>query len=366
MNKLFDIYLKIFLLGTLVFFVPNQFQYIPQEKFFQMGAIGLFGLSFIVPARRMINNLYLGVLFTYVILNTLIVHYVDFSIGKMFNIFLGVVVIKTLAERVDLNFKKIGEFFAVFCILNILQLSLQVMNVDPIFSMVNGSVREIDHTGLLSSRVVLASVGALMLPFMYAASPLYFLAVVPLLWFGKSSVCVLASALAIIFLVAKGDKKKLMIYGGSFLALASAYIIFIDIPGGGVGMVKRFPVWGKSVEVLRSTPWFGAGLGSWLRTGFTTVQNNGVQETWTWAHNDFLQWMFETGIAGIILLWVWLRDMFRNCRDAICLSALSILCMITFFHFPFHIARLAGLGCFIIACVEAKRSELCLKEVGEC
>ena len=357
LDKIFNIYLRIFLLGTLIFYVPNELAYAPQEKFFQLGAMGFFGLSLIVPSRRSINNQYLGILFLYAMLNTLILHYVDFSLGKMFNCFLGVVVIKTIAERVDLNFKKIGEFFTVICILNIIQLSLQVLNIDPIFTMINGSVKQIDHTGLLSSRFILASVGALMLPFMYSASPIYLLAVVPLLWFGKSSICVLASALAIIFLISKGDKRKMFMFGWAFIAIASAYIFLVDVPGGGIGMVKRFPVWGKGVEILRAHPWFGVGLGSWLRTGFVTIQQNGEPEQWTWAHNDFLQWMFESGIAGLVILWIWLKDMFKSCKDGVCICALSILSVIAFFHFPFHIARLAGLGCFIIACVEARRSE---------
>jgi O-antigen ligase len=119
----------------------------------------------------------------------------------------------------------------------------------------------------------------------------------------------------------------------------------------------RFPVWGAGISYLKGQPWFGLGLGSWLRTAFVTVGANGAQEQWTWAHNDFLQWGYEVGIAGVIMLWLWIKNLFVNQRNRLLIGAFSTLCIIAFFHFPFHIARLAGLGCFIIACLEAQRSE---------
>ena len=356
-QKLFDIYLRIFLLGTMVFYVPGALAYVPQEKFFQFGAMGFLGISLIVPARRIISNAFLGVLFLYILGITLLSHFTVHSIGKLENIMFGVIVIKTIAERVNLDFKKIGNFFLVFMILNILMLSLQVLNIDPIFTNVFlKNMTEVDQTGFLSARFALASVGALMLPFAYAASPLSLLAVVPLLWFGKSSSCILASALAVIILISKGNRKKMAILGTILGITVAGYAILVDSRVG-TAFGTRFPVWLAGISGLKLHPWVGMGLGEWLRTNFVTQGANGVYEQWTWAHNDFLQLTFEVGVAGLVILWIWLKDLIVKCKDKIAIASFVTLFIIAFFHFPFHIARLAGLGCFIIATLEARRAE---------
>jgi O-antigen ligase len=354
LDKLFDSYLKVFLIGTMVFFVPNQLAYLPQEQFFQYGAVGFLFLSFIVPAKRQMNNWYIGIVLLYMGLNALVIHPGGNAQHILMNSVFGSIVIKTVSERADLTFKSIGKLFTVFCILNIFQLTLQVMNIDPIFSMVNPQNQTvIDQTGFLNARFALASVAVLMLPFMYAASPKYILAALPLLWFGKSSVCLGAAALVLLYLLWMNHRKLFWTVGLPALIGASVYVFAYDLPTG--QFEKRLPVWWKGIEVFKTTPWFGVGLGSWAKLGFTTIQGNGQPETWVQAHNDVLQFMFEAGIAGLIGVWVWARDLFRSVKNPVSVSAFIALILVSFFHFPFHIARLAGIGCFIIAVMEASR-----------
>ena len=356
LNKLFDAYLKVFLLGTMVFYVPGEFAYIPQEVFFQYGAIGFLFMSFFVPARRKIYNWRLGLLLFYVLLSVLAIHNTAAAKYSLMNVLLGSIIIKTVAERVDLDFSGLGKFFTAFCILNIMQLSLQVMNIDPIYTMVNlQNQTVIDHTGFLNSRFALASVAVLMLPFMYAASPVYIIAALPLLWFGKSSICIGAAALAILYLLWKEHRRAFWLLISAILIPAAVYIFFYDMPNG--QFLKRFPVWLKGVEVLKLQPWFGTGLGNWATVGFVTVQENGQPETWVQAHNDILQWTFELGIGGMVLLWIWMRNLLESVRRHVPLIACLSLILVSFLHFPFHIARLAGIGCFVLAVMEAARAD---------
>jgi len=136
MRKVFDWYLKFFLLGCMVFFVPGKQFYGAQECFFQYGTMGMLGLCYFVPRKRQILNPYLGAILLYALVNTVIFHFGDLNRMILLNIFLGFVLIKELAERIDLDFKAIGEFMALFCAFNVLWMILQIYDIDPVFSSV--------------------------------------------------------------------------------------------------------------------------------------------------------------------------------------------------------------------------------------
>jgi len=100
--------LTFFLITSAFFFLPNADPYSTQEMFIQYSAIAALGLSFIIEPVRKISNLWFGILFLYAFANTIIGSFNPTSRMALINVFLGVYLIKFLAERIDFNFRKIG------------------------------------------------------------------------------------------------------------------------------------------------------------------------------------------------------------------------------------------------------------------
>ena len=128
---------------------------------------------------------------------------------------------------------------------------------------------------------------------------------------------------------------------------------------GSEGLMKRLNVWGAGVSVLRGKPWFGFGLGNWQSIQFVGIQQNGQPEVWTWAHNEFFQYIFEQGLVGAVLLYAYLKSIIKdfqfNKNSVVVYSSLISLFTISFWHFPFHLGRLAGISLLILAYAEVYR-----------
>lgn len=358
----FDTYLKFFLIGCTTFYIPGLHFYAPQEMFFQYGVMGFLAVCLFVPRTRPFTNFYLALILAYVILNTVLFHFTPNSRLKLLNFFLGVALIKELAERVDLDFKAIGNLLALFCALNVIWLALQIHNIDPIFkSSMPQNMPEPDQVGFMGLKANLGCLAAMAFPFIFAANPFNAIICIPLLWFGKSSTAVVALIASLLFLLWHKNKK---IFWAVFIAAVAAgvfYILKIDMPSG--QFPKRFNIWFAGINYIAgSKPWFGMGLGSWAVTGFTTLQENGQPQTWTWAHNEFIQWIFEAGIIGLVLLYCYFKNIWSRIdltfhRHRMAISILIPLVVVSLFHFPFHLGRFAGLACYMLACVEALLQE---------
>ena len=360
-EKAFNIFLKIFLIGSMVFFVPNQQAYIPQELFISFSAMIFLAFSFFVRPRREISNFSAGLLLMYLIAVTLFISLTNEGKSSLLNAFFGFVIFKVVAERVDVqDVVKFGRLFMLFCVANIVLLSLQVLNRDPIFSSMNPqNMPEIDKVGFMGVRFALGCIGALMTPFIYAVSPIWCIAVVPLLIFGKSSTAIAAAVISFMFLLWFDHRRAFWI----LLALMVPCVIAYPFMCGHLTMSsRRFGVWLAGISLTRIKPWFGQGLGAWNLMNFTTIQANGEPQKWIWAHNEFVQLLFEAGIAGLICLYAFLKRAFSRLSlyfesNRIAFAALISLLIVSFFHFPFHIGRLAGMGLFILSFVEATNGE---------
>jgi O-antigen ligase len=132
------------------------------------------------------------------------------------------------------------------------------------------------------------------------------------------------------------------------------------MPGGQFG--ERFKVWFLAFSTtLKQSPFFGLGIGSWALAGVRTAQSSVPEPLgWIWVHNEYLQAFFEMGAFGIIILFHFIRDRFREARkcfysyeyQAIFCGFLGVL-LVSILHFPFHIARLAIPALFIMAICQA-------------
>ena len=355
---IFDIALKLFLIGSMIFFIPNQQFYVPQMLFIQYSAILFFALSLFIPKKREISNKTIAFVLIYAVFHTILYSFTPESKMTMINLFFGMVILKTVGERVDLEPRKLGNFFLWFVFANIVWLILQTLDIDPIFTMIHQENQmKIDHTGLLGSRFALGCIGALMLPFIYSVNPWMCVAVVPLLIEGKSSTAILGAVSAFMFLTYFKNKKMFWILL-SVLSIGAVAFMFRD---GSEGMMKRLNVWSAGIQVLRGKPWFGFGLGNWEAIHFTGIQKNGQPEVWSWAHNEFFQYTFEQGLVGAVLLYAYIKSIFKgflfNRNSTVVYASLISLFTISFWHFPFHLGRLAGISLLILAYAEVYRSK---------
>lgn len=86
--------------------------------------------------------------------------------------------------------------------------------------------------------------------------------------------------------------------------------------GADASLFTRLDAWGKTLRIFLDHPWAGSGLGS-FRWVFTSVQREGEWMVWGEAHNDFLQFLAETGLVGGVLLawaaWKYSRSVLVPC-----------------------------------------------------
>jgi O-antigen ligase len=77
----------------------------------------------------------------------------------------------------------------------------------------------------------------------------------------------------------------------------------------------RFAAWKDTFTLIRQTPVVGSGLDTFA-TRFPAVRSFATDLVWTHAHNDFLQFLAETGlIGGVLALWMFgagTRETMRN------------------------------------------------------
>jgi len=103
----------------------------------------------------------------------------------------------------------------------------------------------------------------------------------------------------------------------------------------------RFEVWKKSIEIYKTRPITGQGLGAYRVMFWKLAPEFRSDGHWAQAHNTYIQTLFESGIIGLGLLLSILFIAFRRFienRKVIPATSLLITSMIMFWGFPFHTA----------------------------
>ncbi len=68
--------------------------------------------------------------------------------------------------------------------------------------------------------------------------------------------------------------------------------------GGGYG---RLEVWKETLPMLAAYPLFGSGMGTW-EDAFSPFRHDTAQVRVDYAHNDYLEFVAEAGLAGVLIL----------------------------------------------------------------
>lgn len=354
----FDTLVRVFLIGSFVFYMTNVRGNEPYEMYIQYSALFFVALSFIYQPVRFLKMKWLGILALYALLHTILFKFEPVTRKAILNAFLGLIILKTVAERTDCNAKEYGKWLFWFAGLNVFWIfAYQVTNLDPIFTSFNTVNRpEVDLVGLVQFAHVLGGISALSVPFIFAFNPLACVVVLPLLFFGKSSSCVLAAVISFLYMAFFKSKKLFFWSLLTLLAGGIWYVLFYDMPGGQFG--KRLDIWNTAILYWKDYLWFGYGLGTWGEMNVVRVMDNGLPERWLWVHNEFIQLGFELGLTGLLILVGYLRGLFSAVRKApFAVCVFFSVCVVSFFHFPFHLGKLAGMSLFSLAFLEAMRSD---------
>lgn len=380
-GTLFKTALKIFIvIGTLFYLGlgpqdkgidPMQWNYHVQEVFFRYGAMLIFLLSIFLKPRRYLQCKSLATFAVFaLVVGTLTGFPMNFR-RQMLNLAIGILFYKAVYENIDTaEVKQYAEWMFWLLFANLVLGCMQWFRLDPIFNHVQGNIAPINEhvVGFMRLRANLGVLTAITAPMLFAVHPLTTLIALPLMWWGMSSASVGAFVISLGFLLYFRLRRWGFYSLFILVAVAGAYFVLkYDMPGGQFD--ERFKIWFVTASAaLKNAPFMGLGLGKfseWLPLMMQKTVSTPL--VWAWAHNEFIQVFFEMGIAGFVMLIAYIRGRFsdffgnpKNMKDhgsqALFACFMSVL-FVSFFHFPFHVGKLAGICVFIMAFSHAKSNE---------
>jgi O-antigen ligase len=198
---------------------------------------------------------------------------------------------------------------------------------------------------------------------------------------GLLAVAVQVTVLAIATAALHGRRRAVVGLVGGVVALAgflwyvgSADLLERFTPIGNPGSATleevsghRFEAWSGSLQIFREHWLLGTGLDT-FEPHFRGMRQYYTDKVWTHAHNDFLQFVAETGVVGVALgLWLVIaaaREILRNLRrtaqtaTGAMLIGLGCACLGFMVHgwldFNFHVPANAA-GFAVLAAIAARR-----------
>ncbi len=154
----------------------------------------------------------------------------------------------------------------------------------------------------------------------------------------------------------KPGGRRRSVYYLIFIFFSAAFLFYMFYAGispvvdrfevGGLSSRTRLEVWVAALRAASDFRWFGTGLGT-FREVFP-LYNPGLQKTFDFAHNDYINITVETGLAGIFFLLVFFasfaRGVYNYCRrqgpsyfTAGLLASVAYMLVHSFFDFNLHI-----------------------------
>lgn len=375
LRKVFNFLVGVYLFIGCIFYIPVsksvplsvalEWGYVTQELFFRYGALVLILVGCSLTNLRVVRPYLLISLFICFFVFALFSGFSIYERRHLLNMAVAIVLIKTIAENADESiYKVISVSFLMVVLVNLVFCLLQYFGLDGLHSFDPRLGKADRVSGLMKIKVHLGVLSAIAAPFLIELSPFLVVAALPMLYFGESSAAVAGLVISLFFLMFLRMKKRYaVLLSLLFLCLGAFYVIFFDMPGG--QFAARFELWSMAFfTTLKANPIIGSGIGSFAQFQFSTGQETVSDKlVWLWAHNEFLQTFFEGGLIAFSLLFMYLRNSFsdfflyreRGHFQTVIASFLVIL-GIGFFHFPFHIARLAIPCIVVLALLERERS----------
>lgn len=376
--NLFEYALKAFLVIGVIFYVPIsssvgnvnavEFGYFSQELFFRYGIMVLFCLAQMRQPVRTLKMNSIPLLVIFVIIASLFQGFTNTARHSILNMFCWFVLYKTIYEHFYFaRLKSFSWWLGWLLFLNLAVCALQYNGHDLLYTHVDGSIPGLMDRimGLMKLKVHLGILAAILFPLVVYFVPVFSICVIPLFYFGVSSVAVMSAVISSLIMAWLFLKKRLAALITILVLLSGvAFVVLYDMPGGQFG--ERFKVWGATASVtLKTNPVIGSGIGAFKNLNIVTKQKNGEFIPWSWAHNEFIQAFYEIGILGLAIVVGFLVKRYQEFETFYYDSVLKVLfcvCLsiviISIFHFPFHLARFAHLIAFFFAIYHARVEDL--------
>jgi hypothetical protein len=187
--------------------------------------------------------------------------------------------------------------------------------------------------------------------------------VLPVVFFAVWKAHAVSATLALAVGLAVKYRRSWVLYPSVGLALALAYwsAFAKSVNPIAAHLNGRGAIWAfAGADWLRVDPVAGYGLGGWsarIPALQVKAQFAPTGELWREAHNEYLQWVCEAGLIGLILLGLWLwshRAMFVHPVYGGSLAALGVNAL-TFF--PLHVVPLALVGIILVGLATAPSAQ---------
>lgn len=375
-----------------------------QTAFFEACAIALLAIFCV--------NKYVGAFLGYCLVQSVCSPYFWVDLGHLRNLFYGVFVFNMVALfSKNISIKKYYWAFFIVLLINIVWCARQYFNVDPIFQMADFDKQQImtEQSGFFGLPAFLGNYCAAVLPFCFSlAWPLCLFSLAGI-GISKSSFSIAAALCSALFYL--WFKKRIIFWVAAALLIPASffYVTKYDMPSG--QFERRLNVWAIVEKLAFQRHFFGHGLGKYkeIIVGEVTptqdriatanlgvfknfliqsteragkpelsaliakadLSGNGIMqvkkamqrhemdfELWHEAHNDYLQAFFETGLFGLFLILGYIVNQFKaffkykNAETLALMASFIAILIVSFGHFPFHLARLGGPFVIILGLLE--------------
>jgi len=125
-------------------------------------------------------------------------------------------------------------------------------------------------------------------------------------------------------------------------------------------VASRLAPWADMTTLVRFFPIFGSGIGT-FSVAYWPYQRNVPYEFWIHAHNEYLQWLIEAGVVGVVALTLTIRSVraqtaFHAHGDAGA-AALVVFAAQSLLDFPLRVPANAAILAAVLALTLAARSE---------
>lgn len=371
-----------FLFLAPIFFIANELDSrIIQQKFFHVGAMALCGIFF--------GNIWIT-LFLWLNIILFLFHGADVGSAQVFNVFLtGLLFACSRNFFKERPFSKYVLPLYIVTVISIIFMILQIIGIDPLHAPVNlfGEVDDSRSLHLVCGLFKLPAFHAIFLTLIsslmiFISGWVGFLLIIPVIM-SKCAGAGIAYGFLIPFYIYHKFKKLFLpsIFIG---IIASAGYLIYDRNNDALTFNSRFEAWSLVLKqscgnllgygpdsfrqynknkdfVFSSDEEYNPILRT-KKTLFYYSANLGEREkrfknkipklivNWTEAHNEYLQFLFEYGVFGIILLFGFCREIYD--RYVLSEKSNEVLALFSFFcvlaissttQFPFHLARLTAI-----------------------
>lgn len=150
--------------------------------------------------------------------------------------------------------------------------------------------------------------------------------------------------------------------------LGGAFVTVLAATKGLATAAGRWEIWLVGLRDWWSTaPILGHGLGAWAQRvpalQISTPSLTTAHGLWTTAHSEPIQWLYETGLLGGVILAAWLWER----RRIFLVPSVAALAVVSLTFHPFHTPALALVGVVILGlAMSQERISRLAMEVAKC